>query len=152
MADTTAIIRCETCRQLNRVPLEKIAGKPICGTCKSVLDIPREPVWVKKGTFDRMVTNWPETLLIEFTAPASVFCKIVDPIVNKLAQEKAGKLKVMKIDIESDVYLAERFKIDKTPTFIVFKNGAEIIRVDGAPKEKTDLIKWIENIINLKSF
>jgi thioredoxin 2 len=152
MSDTSAIIRCDICRQLNRVPLEKIVGKPICGNCKSVLDIPQEPVWVKRGTFDRMVTNWPETLLVEFTAPASVFCKIVDPIVNNLAKEKAGKLKVMKVDIETDAYLAERFKIDKTPTFIVFKNGAEVIRVDGAPKEKTDLVKWVENIIKFKSF
>ena len=152
MTDTSAIIRCDICRQLNRVPLEKIVGKPICGNCKSVLDIPQEPVWVKRGTFDRMVTNWPETLLVEFTAPASVFCKIVDPIVNNLAREKAGKLKVMKVDIEADVYLAERFKIDKTPTFIVFKNGAEVIRVDGAPKEKTDLVKWVENIIKFKGF
>jgi thioredoxin 2 len=152
MSDTSAIIRCDICRQLNRVPLEKIVGKPICGNCKSVLDIPQEPVWVKRGTFDRVVANWPETLLVEFTAPASVFCKIVDPIVNNLAREKAGMLKVMKVDIEADAYLAERFKIDKTPTFIVFKNGAEVIRVDGAPKEKTDLVKWVENIIKFKSF
>jgi thioredoxin 2 len=152
MSDTTAIIRCDICRQLNRVPLEKVVGKPLCGNCKSVLDIPREPVWLKRGTFDRVLSTWPETLLIEFTAPASVFCKIVDPIVNNLAREKAGKLKVIKVDIEADTYMAERFKIDKTPTFIVFKNSAEIMRVDGAPKEKTDLAKWIENIINLKSF
>jgi thioredoxin 2 len=152
MSDTTAIIRCDICRQLNRVPLEKVVGKPLCGNCKSVLDIPREPVWLKRGTFDRVLSTWPETLLIEFTAPASVFCKIVDPIVNNLAREKAGKLKVIKVDIEADTYMAERFKIDKTPTFIVFKNSAEIMRVDGAPKEKTDLVKWIENIINLKSF
>lgn len=152
MSDTTAIIRCDICRQLNRVPLEKVVGKPLCGNCKSVLDIPKEPVWLKRGTFDRVLSTWPETLLIEFTAPASVFCKIVDPIVNNLAREKAGKLKVIKVDIEADTYMAERFKIDKTPTFIVFKNSAEIMRVDGAPKEKTDLVKWIENIINLKSF
>jgi thioredoxin 2 len=152
MSDNSAIIRCDICRQLNRVPLEKIVGKPLCGNCKSVLDIPKEPVWLKRGTFDRMVSTWPETLLVEFTAPASVFCKIVDPIVNNLAREKAGKLKVIKVDIEADTYMAERFKIDKTPTFIVFKNSAEIMRVDGAPKEKTDLVKWIENIINLKSF
>jgi thioredoxin 2 len=152
MSDTTAIIRCDICRQLNRVPLEKVVGKPLCGNCKSVLDIPKEPVWLKRGTFDRVLSTWPETLLIEFTAPASVFCKIVDPIVNNLAREKAGKLKVIKVDIEADTYMAERFKIDKTPTFIVFKNSAEIMRVDGAPKEKTDLVKWVENIINLKSF
>lgn len=152
MSDTFAIIRCDTCRQLNRVPLEKLASKPHCGTCKTVLDIPQEPLWAKPETFDRVVTTWPETLLVEFTAASCVFSRIVDPLVSDLAREKAGKLKVIKVDIDTSAYLVERFKIEKTPTFIVYKNGVEIIRVDGAPKEKTDLVKWIENIINFKSY
>ncbi len=152
MSDNFAIIRCDTCRQLNRVSLEKLASKPLCGTCKSVLDIPQEPVWAKPETFDRVLATWPETLLVEFTAASSVFSRIVDPLVSNLAREKAGKLKVMKVDIDTNAYLAERFKIEKIPTFIVYKNGVEIIRVDGAPKEKTDLVKWVENIINFKSY
>jgi hypothetical protein len=50
------------------------------------------------------------------------------------------------------VYLAQRFTITKTPTFIVYRNGVKIIRVDGAPKEKTDLVKWVDNLINYTSY
>ncbi len=153
MSDDSAIIRCDTCRQLNRVPLEKrkLESKPLCGTCKSGLDIPQEPVWAKRGTFDRVVATWAETLLIEFTASMCVYCKIIDPVVTGLAREKAGKLKVLKIDTDTDEYLTQRFKVEKTPTFILYKNGVELYRVDGAPKEKTDLVKWVHNIIDFKS-
>ena len=154
MPDDSAIFRCDVCRQLNRIALDRLKeeDKLRCGTCKSDFDIPREPVWAKRGTFDRVVANWPETLLVEFIASTCVHCKITDPVVNKLASEKAGKLKVLKIDTEADDYLTQRFKVEKTPTFILFKNGVELYRVDGAPKEKTDLVTWVDNIINFTSY
>ncbi len=152
MSDDSAIVRCDVCRQLNRVPLDRVRRKDKlqCGTCKSALTIPREPVWAKRGTFDRVVANWPEILFVEFIASTCVHCKITDPVMNKLASEKAGKLKVLKIDTETDAYLTQRFHVEKTPTFLLFKNGVELYRIDGAPKEKTDLVKWVENIINVK--
>lgn len=152
MPDTSVIVRCTDCLQLNRVPLAKLESRPTCANCKIVLEVPREPVWAKAESFDRMVSYWPETLLVVFTAPMCLHCKIIEPVVNSLAREKAGMLKVMKVDIESTGYLAQRFKVEKTPTFIVYKNAVQVIRVDGAPKEKTDLVTWIENLINYKSY
>jgi thiol-disulfide isomerase/thioredoxin len=154
MSDESAIFRCDVCRQLNRIALDEVKqeSKHRCGTCKSALDIPREPVWAKRGTFDRVIANWPETILVEFISSTCVHCKITDPVVNKLASEKAGKLKVLKIDIDTDDYLTQRCKVEKTPTFILYKNGVELYRVDGAPKKKADLVKWVENIINFKSY
>jgi thiol-disulfide isomerase/thioredoxin len=150
MSDDSAIFRCDVCRQLNRIALDRVKqeSKLRCGTCKSVLDIPREPVWAKRGTFDRVVANWPETLLVEFISSMCVHCRITDPVVKTLAVEKAGKLKVLKIDTESDEYLMKRFKVEKTPTFIPYKNGVELYRVDGAPKEKTERVSWVENSIS----
>jgi thioredoxin-like negative regulator of GroEL len=88
----------------------------------------------------------------EFTATMCVHCKIVDPVVSELAREKAGKLKVLKVDTETDDYLKQRFKVEKTPTFLLYKNGVELYRVDGAPKDRTDLAKWVHNIIDFKSY
>jgi len=150
--DTSALVRCSNCLQLNRVPLDKILHNPLCGSCKKVMEVPQQPIWAKPASFDRMVAHWPETLLVVFTAPMCLHCKIVEPLIQELARERAGRLKIMKVDIESDAYLAQRFKVEKTPTFIVYKNGAEIIRVDGSPKEKTDLVKWIDNLINFSSY
>ncbi len=148
---SSAIIRCSNCLILNRIPLVKVSNKSVCGNCKADLDIPRQPVNASAASFDRAVAHWAETLLVEFTAPLCVYCKIFDPVVSDLARERAGKLKVIKVDTETDQYLAQRFKIEKTPTFIVYRNGVELIRVDGPPKDKTDLIKWIDNLLNFSS-
>jgi thioredoxin 2 len=151
MSDSHTIIRCANCLILNRVPQAKLLGNPACGNCKETLQIPSEPMYAKRESLDRSIAHWAETLLLEFTAPMCLYCKIFEPVVNSLARERAGKLKVMKVDIESDVYLAQRFKIEKTPTFIVYRNGVQLIRVDGPPKEKTDLVKWVDNLINFSA-
>jgi len=146
------LIRCYNCLMLNRVQQDKLFTKPVCGNCKTILEFPQEPVWAKIDSYDRLVAHWPETLLVVFTSHLCVYCKIVDPILQDLSWKKAGQLKVMKIDTEANFHLTERFKIEKTPTFIVYKNGEKILRVDGAPKDKTDIFKWIGNIIDFTSY
>lgn len=151
MTDTSAKIRCRTCLQLNRVPLAKLEKKPLCGSCKTNLDIPSQPEWARADSFDRTVSHWAETLLVVFTAPLCVYCKIFEPVLQDLARKRIGKLNVLKVDTEVDATLAQRFKIEKTPTFIVYRSGVELIRVDGPPKDKSDLIMWIDNLINSTS-
>ena len=152
MSETSVFIRCNNCLVVNRVLSEKLSSKPVCGNCKSILEIPQQPIWAKPESFDRVVAYWPETLLVVFTSASCLYCRIFDPVVNELAAQRAGRLKVMKVDIEIDAYLAQRFAIVQTPTFIVYRNGVKIIRVDGAPKEKTDLVKWVDNLINYTSY
>ncbi len=146
------LVRCSNCLMLNRVLLNKLFTKPVCGNCKGVLDFPQHPVWVKADGFDRSIAHWPETLLIVFTAPMCLYCKIVDPVLHELSWEKAGQLKVMKIDTEAEQELSRRLKIEKTPTFMIYKNGEKILRIDGAPKDKTDIAKWVGNIINFTNY
>jgi thiol-disulfide isomerase/thioredoxin len=148
MTETLAKIRCKSCLQLNRVSLDKLGKKPLCGSCKTTLDIPAQPEWARADSFDRTVSYWAETLLVVFTAPLCVYCKIFEPVLHDLARKRMGKLKVLKVDTEVDTLLAQRFKIEKTPTFIVYRSGVELIRVDGPPKDKSDLVMWIDNLIN----
>ncbi len=148
MTDTSAKIRCRNCLQLNRVPLDKLRKKPLCGNCKTNLEVPSQPEWVRAEGFDRTVAQWAETLLVVFTAPFCVYCKIFEPVLQDLAGKRAGKLKVVKVDTEVDETLLRRFKVEKTPTFIVYRSGVELIRVDGPPKEKSDLVMWVDNLIN----
>jgi len=151
MSDTrpsvpSVILRCGECLTLNRVPRERLMGGPKCGKCKVPLEVPTEPSWVRADAFDRTVANWPETLLVVFIAPMCVHCKIYEPLLNDLSRERAGILRVLKVDTETDPSLAQRFKVERTPTFVVYKDGEELIRVDGPPKEKTELRKWIDNL------
>jgi thioredoxin 2 len=152
MPETSVIVRCKNCLMLNRVLQGRLGSKPVCGNCKAVIEVPQEPVWAKAENFDREIAYWPETLLIVFTAPMCIHSKIIEPLVRDLAQKRTGKLKVMKVDVETDEYLAQRFAITKTPTFIVYRNAVEVIRVDGAPKDKTDLVTWIDNLMGFTSY
>jgi len=144
---TTVMLRCGNCLTLNRVPRERLSFSPVCGNCKTVMDFPRQPVSARSDSFDRETTHWPETLLVMFTSTACLYCKIFAPIVNGLANDRAGKLKIILVDCDTQTDLTERYKIEKTPTFIVFQDGEEVLRVDGPPKDKTDLVKWIDNLI-----
>jgi thioredoxin 2 len=152
MSDTSVIVRCKNCLTLNRVLQSRLRSKPVCGNCKTVIEVPQEPLWAKAESFDREVAYWPETLLIMFTAPMCLHCKILDPLVRDLALKRAGRLKVMQVDVETDEYLAQRFAVTKTPTFIVYRNAVEVIRVDGAPRDKTDLVTWIDNLMGFTNY
>ncbi len=152
MSDTSVIVRCKNCLMLNRVLQSRLESKPVCGNCKNVIEVPQEPVWAKAESFDREIAYWPETLLIVFTASMCLHCKIFEPLLRDLAQKRAGRLKVIKVDVETDEYLAKRFAVTKTPTFIVYRNAAEVIRVDGPPKDKSDLVTWIDNLMGFTSY
>jgi thioredoxin 2 len=145
-------VRCGSCLTLNRVPQDKLDSSPKCGSCKGVLQVPRQPVHGKKENFDRDVAYWPETLLVMFWSPWCLYCKIYDPLVADLAREKAGRIKVLRIDTETEPYLTQKMKVTKTPTFLVYKNGVFAVRMDGAPKEKTEFETWIGNLLKYTSY
>jgi thioredoxin 2 len=145
-------VRCGNCLTLNRVPQDRLGSGPRCGSCKSVIEVPRQLVQGKAANFDRDVSYWPETLLVMFWSPWCLYCKIYEPLVAELAREKAGLLKVLKIDTEAEAYLAKRLTVEKTPTFLVYKNGVFAVRMDGAPKEKSEFQSWIDNLLNYTSY
>ncbi len=141
------IIRCTSCRTLNRVPAEKLAARPSCGQCRALLDVPRAPAAATAGSLDREISDWPEYALLEFWAKWCGYCRMVEPVVNDLAAWRAGRLKVVKVDVDAEPVLAGRFAVKATPTFILFRNGTQIARMDGAPKEKIDLVQWLDQFM-----
>ncbi len=147
MTDQAILLRCKECRTLNRVPYQKLGAHPICAQCKAKLEYPRAPVIGTTGSFDHEVYEWPENLLLEFWAKWCGFCRMVEPVLQDLASWRAGRLKVVKIDIDAEPQLARRFTVKATPTFIMFKNGIQTARLDGAPKEKLDLVKWVDQVL-----
>jgi len=145
-------VRCGSCLTLNRVPEDRVLSGPRCGSCKAAIAVPNQPVNGRSESFDRDVAYWPETLLVMFWSPWCLYCKIYDPLVADLAREKAGRIKVLRIDTESEPYLTQKMKVTKTPTFLVYKNGVFAVRMDGAPKEKTEFETWIGNLLKYTSY
>jgi thioredoxin 2 len=72
---------------------------------------------------------------------------MVEPVVNDLASWRAGRLKVVKVDTDAEPVLAKRYMVKATPTFILYKNGSQIARMEGAPKEKMQLMQWVDQFI-----
>ena len=145
-------VRCGNCLTLNRAPQDRLDSGPRCGSCKNVLEVPRQPLHAKSESFDRDVAYWPETLLVMFWSPWCLYCKIYDPLVAELAAQKAGQLKVLKVDTEAEHYLSQKHTVTKTPTFLVYKNGVFAVRMDGAPKEKNEFLTWVENLLNYTNY
>jgi thioredoxin 2 len=144
MANQSVLLRCRSCRTLNRVPSDKLSARPVCGQCKTLLDFPRAPLNATTASLDREISDWPEYLLVEFWAKWCGYCRMVEPVMNDLASWRAGRLKIVRVDIDAEPTLARRFTVKATPTFILYKNGTQIARLDGAPKEKLHLVEWLD--------
>lgn len=88
---------------------------------------------VTDANFDVEVTQSPIPVLIDFWGPNCAPCKAIAPHVETLAAEKAGKLKVVKLNIHENMKTAMAYKILTMPTFVVVKAGREVARHRGAP-------------------
>ncbi len=147
MSNDPILIRCSSCRALNRVPIEKLASGPHCGQCKAALTFPTRPLDATAAAFDRELADWPEFVLVEFWAKWCGYCRMAEPVVNDLASWRAGRLKVLRVDVDAEPALAQRFMVKATPTFILYRNGQQLGRIDGAPQEKLDLVKWVDGFM-----
>ena len=90
--------------------------------------------------FDEAISAAP-LAMVDFWATWCGPCKILGPVVEKLAEEYDGKALVGKVDTDSEMSLAQRFGISAIPTLIFFKNGAELKRSVGVVSE--DALKAI---------
>jgi thioredoxin 2 len=147
MPNGPVLIRCRSCKTLNRVPFDKRTAHPICGRCKNPLEFPSVPINVTTESYDRQVSDWPEFLLAEFWARWCGYCRKIEPVVNALAANRSGRLKVIRVDVDAEPVLASRFAIKATPTFILYRNGLQLARLDGAPAQNSELEHWIDQWI-----
>jgi thioredoxin 1 len=83
-------------------------------------------------TFDEEVGAADEPVLVDFWAEWCGPCKMVAPILDEIAQEQAGKLRVAKLNVDDNPGIARRFDVMSIPTMIVFKDGQPTKRLVGA--------------------
>ncbi|HEY2006842.1 MAG TPA: thioredoxin [Solirubrobacteraceae bacterium] len=122
-----AIIACPSCGARNRVgPIA--SGFPRCPRCKSELP------WVVDAdaqTFEAEV-NASVPVVVDFWAAWCGPCRMISPVLEDLAGRHAGHLKIVKVDVDANPTLAERFGAQSIPLLVVFRDGNEIDRIVGA--------------------
>jgi thioredoxin 1 len=94
---------------------------------------------VTDGNFQNEVLNSDLPVLVDFWATWCAPCRAIAPLVDELAQEELGKLKVVKVDIQTNMKTAQHFKVSNIPTLLVIKNGKEVGRQVGTGGGKNGL-------------
>jgi thioredoxin 1 len=90
---------------------------------------------VSDGTFEAEVLQAKTPVLIDFYAEWCGPCKMMAPVIDEVARTYAGKLKVVKVDVDESGETAAAFGVTAMPTFVVLKDGQEAFRrVGAAPK------------------
>jgi len=137
MADIL-MVDCPACGATNRVPMNRIQARqePICGRCKGPLPVGK-PQPVTDASFGQDVDQSPVPVLVDAWAPWCGPCHMIAPVIDELATELAGRVRVVKLNVDDNPQTAARFDLRSIPTLLVLKDGREIDRLVGVqPKQE----------------
>ena len=99
---------------------------------------------VTDKSFDGEVLRSELPVLVDFWAEWCAPCKMMSPILDSLAEECSGKLKICKVDIDDNQAIAARYRIRSLPTFMIFKGGQIDATTSGAMTQ-SQLAVWLES-------
>lgn len=128
------LVRCPSCGTNNRIPRERIGPEtqPVCGRCKKNLPVDAAPVAVTDATFAAEVERWPVPVLLDLWAPWCAPCRMIAPLLEAIAGEMAGRVRIAKLNVDENPATAARLGVQGIPTLLILEGGREVDRMVGA--------------------
>ena len=131
------VVSCPGCGTRVKVPAAA-EGRPRCPSCKTDL-----PWIVDVDDADFAAATRRGLVLVDLWAPWCGPCRMVSPLLEQLASERAGRLKLVKVNIDQSPRTQARFGAQSIPTLVLLRDGREIGRQIGAlPKDR--LKAWLD--------
>jgi thioredoxin 2 len=142
MDDVTELARCPNCGRKNRVPAAA-SGSPRCGNCHQPLP------WITDAaddTFGEIAEAAALPVLVDLWAPWCGPCRMVSPALAKLATDMAGRIKLVKVNVDDSPGLQRRFGVQSIPTLLLLRRGKVVARQVGAAPEPA-LKSWVNQAL-----
>jgi thioredoxin 2 len=139
---SSTIVVCDNCGKKNRVPAVA-TGVPHCSNCHAVLP------WITDAgddNFAEVVEAAALPTLVDLWAPWCGPCRMVSPALENLAREFAGRVKLVKVNVDESPRLAQRFGVQGIPTLLVMRGAEVVARQTGAAGEPA-LRTWLQDAL-----
>lgn len=137
---TSNKIACTDCGATNRVPVVT-GGKPRCAKCQAFLP------WLTdadSGELDQIIQESTIPVLVDLWAPWCGPCRMIAPALVDLSKDRAGSLRVVKVNVDHHPEVSARLAVQGIPTMILFDGGSEVGRQIGAlPADRIQA--WVDS-------
>src|SRR6201990_1223403 len=113
------LVRCRNCGRRNRVPAAA-AGIPLCGNCHQPLP------WIADAgdnTFAEVAEAASLPVVVDLWAPWCGPCRMVSPALEEVASDLAGRIKLVKVNVDDSPKLSQRFGVQAIPTLMILRHG-----------------------------
>ena len=143
------LVRCSKCGATNRVQTGA-EQKAVCGRCKTPLTQQAKPIIVTDENFAGEVEKSPFPVLLDMWAEWCPPCRMIAPVIEQLAVELSGKVRVGKLDVDRNPLTASSFAARSIPTLLILKNGREVDRIVGLQSKEAILSRLQPHISSTK--